>query len=67
MIEALDSDSDVIPQVDGPAEETLREGCQKHIESVSMLIPPSDPPSYCERLRQFFFCFIFGIFRLLGV
>ena len=27
---------------------------KKPIESVSMLIPPSDPPPFCERLRLFF-------------
>ena len=46
----------------------LREGFQKKtIESVSMLIPPSDPtPLYCERLRLFFYAMFFGLLGLFG-
>ena len=40
---------------------------KKPVESVSMLIPPSDPPPlYCERLRLFFFAMLFGLLGLFG-
>ena len=44
----------------------VREALKKNtIESVSMIIPPSDPPPfYCERLRLFFFAMFFGLLGL---
>ena len=39
-----------------------KDGFKKYVESMSMLIPPLDPPPNCERhrLSSFFFCNFFS-------
>ena len=49
------------PNLDHRLKEAL-----KNIDSVSMLITPSDPPPYYERLRLFFFHDVFGLLGLFG-
>ena len=45
----------------------LREGLKKTIESVSMLIPPSDPtPPTLSAINNFFSRAVFVLFVMLG-
>ena len=46
--------------------ETLGKGAKKTIESVAMLIPPSDPPPSTLSVLGYFFCAVFGLLGLLG-